>query len=126
MSVPTTDSSTMLGDFQQEAESSTFSNIGSNRPRPPPPNRPNPSIILKKPDFKKLCQTVILVTNLITLTGKDNYQVWIDQMAMVFKVTSLYEVVIEGAVPSDGASNKETDAYNKNCLSGIGPTHSVN
>ena len=90
MSVPTTDPSTMPGDFQQQAESSTFGNIGSNRPRPPPSNRPNPGsnpnlgsnpnpgstpTTTKKPDFKKPCQTAIPVTNLVTLTGKDNYQV---------------------------------------------------
>ena len=41
ISVPTTDSSTMPSNFQQQAESSTFGNIRSNRLRPPPPNRPN-------------------------------------------------------------------------------------
>ena len=34
-------------------------------------------------------------------------------MAMICKATGLYKVVIEGAVLSDGASNKETDVYNK-------------
>ena len=92
MSILTTDPSTMPSNFQQQAESSSFGNIGrSNRLRPPPPNRPNPSIIPKKPDFKKPCQTAIPVTNLVTLTGKDNYQVWADQMAMVCKATGLYE-----------------------------------
>ena len=114
MSVPTTDPSTMPGDFQQQPESSSFGNIGgSNRPRPPPPNRPNPGIPSKKPDFKKLRQTVILVTNLVTLTGKDNYQVWANQIAMVCKATGLYEGVMEGVVPSDGASDEETDTYNE-------------
>ena len=107
----------MPSDFQQQAESSTFGNIGSNRPRPPTPNRPNPGLNLnpgsKKPDFKKPRQTAIPVTNLVTLTSKDNYQVWADQMAMVCKATGLYEVVMEGAVPSDGASDEETDAYNE-------------
>ena len=117
MSVPTTDPSTMPGDFQQQPESSSFGNIGgSNRLRPPPPNRPNPGsnpTTTKKPDFKKPRQTAILVTNLVTLTGKDNYHVWANQMAMVCKATGLYEVVMEGAVPSDGASDEETDAYNE-------------
>ena len=35
---------------------------------------------------------------------------------MVCKATGLYEVVMEGAVPSDGASDEETDAYNEIAL----------
>ena len=34
-------------------------------------------------------------------------------MAMVYKATSLYEVVMEGAIPSDRALDEEIDTYNE-------------
>ena len=37
------------------------------------------------------------VANLITLEGKQNYQAWSDQMAIVFKALGMYEVILEVA-----------------------------
>ena len=48
-----------------------------------------------------------------TLTGKDNYQTWADQITLIFKAVGLLEVVVNGAKPLNGDSHEEWDAYNE-------------
>ena len=62
--------------------------------------------------FKKLVVANVSLSNLVTLKGKSNYQVWSDQMVMIFKTIGLYDVVVLGAsCPADGNLNSDMEAY---------------
>ena len=61
--------------------------------------------------FKKPVVANISLSNLVTLEGKSNYQVWSDQMVMIFKTTGLYDVAVLGASCPDGNSNSDMEAY---------------
>ena len=62
--------------------------------------------------FKKPVVANVSLSNLVTLEGKSNYQVWSDQMVMIFKTTGLYDVAVLGAsCPADGNSNSDMEAY---------------
>src|SRR5258705_12883521 len=61
------------------------------------------------PSFKKPVVANVSLSNLITLEGKSNYQVWSDQMVMIFKTTRLYDVAVLGTSCPDG--NSDMEAY---------------
>src|SRR5258706_7461312 len=61
------------------------------------------------PSFKKLVVANVSLSNLVTLEGKSNYQVWSDQMVMIFKTTGLYDVAVLGTSCPDG--NSDMEAY---------------
>src|SRR5258705_5831906 len=61
------------------------------------------------PSFKKPVVTNVSLSNLVTLEGKSNYQVWLDQMVMIFKTTGLYDVAVLGTSCPD--SNSDMEAY---------------
>ena len=61
--------------------------------------------------FKKPVVTNISLLNLVTLEEKLNYQVWSDQMVMIFKTTGLYDVAVLGALCPNGNSNSDIEAY---------------
>ena len=50
----------------------------------------------REPRFVKLI-ALLGVANLITLEGKQNYQAWFDQIAIVFKASGIHKVILEGA-----------------------------
>src|SRR5258706_15084560 len=64
---------------------------------------------LTSPSFKKPVVTNVSLSNLVTLEGKSNYQVWSDQMVMIFKTTGLYDVAVLGSSCPD--SNSDMEAY---------------
>src|SRR5260370_33042493 len=67
---------------------------------------------LSSPSFKKPVVANISLSNLVTLEGKSNYQVWSDQMVMIFKTTGLYDVAVLGISCPDGNSdNSDMEAY---------------
>ena len=53
------------------------------------------------------------IDKITTLTGKENYQSWADQLTMIFKAVGLFKVVMNGAKPKNGDSHEEWDAYNE-------------
>src|SRR5258705_13448426 len=59
--------------------------------------------------FKKPVVANVSLSNLVTLEGKSNYQVWSDQMVMIFKTTGLYNVAVLGTSCPDG--NCDMEAY---------------
>src|SRR5258705_9903060 len=59
------------------------------------------------PSFKKPVVANVSLSNLVTLEGKSNYQVWSDQMVMIFKTTGLYDVAVLGSSCPDGNSDME-------------------
>src|SRR5258706_13203631 len=61
------------------------------------------------PSFKKPVVANVSLSNLVTLEGKSNYQVWSDQMVMIFKTTGLYDVAVLGTSCPDG--NSDMEAY---------------
>ena len=61
--------------------------------------------------FKKLVVANVSLSNLVTLEGKSNYQVWSDQMVMIFKTTRLYDIVVLGASCPNSNSNSDMEAY---------------
>ena len=61
--------------------------------------------------FKKPVVANVSLSNLVTLEGKSNCQVWSDQMLMIFKTTGLYNVAVLGASCADGNSNSDMEAY---------------
>src|SRR5258706_9464386 len=62
--------------------------------------------------FKKPVVANVSLSNLVTLEGKSNYQVWSDQMVMIFKTTGLYDVAVLGTLYPDGNSdNSDMEAY---------------
>src|SRR5258705_2496474 len=64
------------------------------------------------PSFKKPVVANVSLSNLVTLEGKSNYQVWSDQMVMIFKTTRLYDVAVLGTLYPDGNSdNSDMEAY---------------
>src|SRR5258706_16433621 len=62
---------------------------------------------LTSPFFKKPVVANVSLSNLVTLEGKSNYQVWSDQMVMIFKTTGLYDVAVLGTSCPDGNSHME-------------------
>src|SRR5258705_6068853 len=64
---------------------------------------------LISPSFKKPVVANVSLSNLVTLEGKSNYQVWSDQMVMIFKTTGLYDVAVLGTSCPDG--NSDIEAY---------------
>src|SRR5258705_4722980 len=64
---------------------------------------------LTSPSFKKPVVANVSLSNLVTLEGKSNYQVWSDQMVMIFKTTGLYDVAVLGSSCPDG--NSDIEAY---------------
>src|SRR5258706_6492053 len=64
---------------------------------------------LTSPSFKKPVVANISLSNLVTLEGKSNYQVWSDQIVMIFKITGLYDVAVLGSSCPD--SNSDIEAY---------------
>src|SRR5258705_1108432 len=64
---------------------------------------------LTSPSFKKPVVANVSLSNLITLEGKSNYQVWLDQMVMIFKTTGLYDVAVLGTSCPNG--NSDMEAY---------------
>src|SRR5258706_14338134 len=64
---------------------------------------------LTSPSFKKPVVANVSLSNLVTLEGKSNYQVWTDQMVMIFKTTGLYNVAVPGSSCPDG--NSDMEAY---------------
>ena len=71
------------------------------------PNDTGPS----PPSFKKRVVANVSLLNLVTLEGKSNYQIWLDQMVMIFKTTGLYDVAVLGASCPDGNSNSDIEVY---------------
>src|SRR5258707_3564990 len=61
------------------------------------------------PSFKKPVVANVSLLNLVTLKGKSNYQVWSDQMVMIFKTTGLYDIAVLGTSCPDG--NSDMEAY---------------
>src|SRR5258705_1427894 len=61
------------------------------------------------PSFKKPVIANVSLSNLVTLEGKSNYQVWSDQMVMIFKTTGLYDIAVLGSSCPDG--NSDMEAY---------------
>src|SRR5258705_1705604 len=59
------------------------------------------------PSFKKPVVANVSLSNLVTLEGKSNYQVWSDQMVMIFKTTGLYDIAVLGSLCPDSNSNME-------------------
>src|SRR5258705_3783012 len=70
--------------------------------------RPNNTSLIS-PSFKKLVVANVSLSNLVTLEGKSNYQVWSDQMVMILKTTGLYDVAVLGTSCPDG--NSDMEAY---------------
>src|SRR5258706_16384612 len=66
---------------------------------------------LTSPSFKKPVVAKVSLSNLVTLEVKSNYQVWSDQMVMIFKTTGLYDVAVLGTSYPD--SNYDMEAYRK-------------
>src|SRR5258708_9659513 len=64
---------------------------------------------LTSPSFKKPVVANISLSNLVTMEGKSNYQVWSDQMVMIFKTTGLYDIAVLGTSCPDG--NSDMEAY---------------
>src|SRR5258705_451818 len=64
---------------------------------------------LTSPSFKKPVVANVSLSNLLTLEGKSNYQVWSDQRVMIFKTTGLYDVAVLGTSCPDG--NSDIEAY---------------
>src|SRR5258705_5880243 len=62
---------------------------------------------LISPSFKKPVVANVSLSNLVTLEGKSNYQVWSDQMVMIFKTTGLYDIAVLGSLCPDSNSNME-------------------
>ena len=53
------------------------------------------------------------INKITTLTGKENYQSWADQLTIIFKAVGLFKVIMNGAKPRNGDSHAEWDAYNE-------------
>lgn len=45
------------------------------------------------------------------LTGQDNIRIWNFLISLVFWGIEVYEVVVDGVSPADGADQTETDAF---------------
>ena len=63
--------------------------------------------------FKHPRVSNLKIDKITTLTGKENYQSWADQLTMNFIAVGLFEVVMNGAKARNGDSYEEWDAYNK-------------
>ena len=61
--------------------------------------------------FKTPVVANVSLSNLVTLKGKSNYQVWSDQKVMIFKTTGLYDVAVLGTSYPNGNSNSYMKAY---------------
>ena len=61
--------------------------------------------------FKKPVVANVSLLNLVTLKGKSNYQVWSDQMVMIFKTTGLYDVTVLDASCPDSNLNSDMEVY---------------
>ena len=57
--------------------------------------------------FKNPWVSNLKIDKITTLTGKENYQSWADQLTMIFKAVGLFEVVMNGAKPRNGDSHEE-------------------
>ena len=61
--------------------------------------------------FKKLVVANVSLSNLVTLKGKSNYQIYSDQIVMIFKTTRLYDIAVLGASCPNGNSNSDIEVY---------------
>ncbi|RPB06507.1 hypothetical protein P167DRAFT_550474 [Morchella conica CCBAS932] len=57
----------------------------------------------------------IKLDNIRVLTGQSNYNIWAASMKLVWKGMKVYEIVVDGAEPSDDAVDAEKSAYESLC-----------
>ena len=57
----------------------------------------------------------VKLDSIAKLTGQNNYRIWSASMTIILRGITAYEVVVDGAVPAEGADATEVDSYDHLC-----------